>query len=178
MREFFNGWRRKVGVVTLVLACVLVGEWARSYRREDALRLGDGNETSFIVFRATQNGITCERYVAVRGVIFHYSPGWYHYTIQNGFRFGGDEGIVPEGSAPSFGGTLVERDIWKWECCGFEIQERGFEFGESIEQDKYRLIKWTLPWWSIVLPLTLLSAFLLIAKPRKAKQCQSPTPKS
>ncbi len=30
MREFFRGWRRKVGCVTLVMACGLMGLWIRS----------------------------------------------------------------------------------------------------------------------------------------------------
>ena len=30
MREFFHGWRRKLGCVTLVMACVLLGMWGRS----------------------------------------------------------------------------------------------------------------------------------------------------
>lgn len=30
MREFFQGWKRKVGVVTLILACFVVGLWIRS----------------------------------------------------------------------------------------------------------------------------------------------------
>ena len=31
MREFFRGWRRKVGCVTLVMACALALNWAASY---------------------------------------------------------------------------------------------------------------------------------------------------
>lgn len=30
MREFFNGWRRKAGVVLLVMACAEMGGWIRS----------------------------------------------------------------------------------------------------------------------------------------------------
>ena len=30
MREFFKPWRRKIGVVTLVMACVLMAGWVRS----------------------------------------------------------------------------------------------------------------------------------------------------
>jgi hypothetical protein len=30
MREFFHGWRRKLGVVILVIACALMGMWMRS----------------------------------------------------------------------------------------------------------------------------------------------------
>ncbi len=29
MREFFHGWRRKAGCVTLVMACVIMGVWVR-----------------------------------------------------------------------------------------------------------------------------------------------------
>jgi hypothetical protein len=30
MREFFRGWRRKAGLVTLVMACAVMAMWARS----------------------------------------------------------------------------------------------------------------------------------------------------
>src|SRR4051812_21970080 len=30
MGEFFKGWRRKLGVVTLVMACGFIGPWVRS----------------------------------------------------------------------------------------------------------------------------------------------------
>ena len=30
MGEFFHGWRRKVGIVTLVIACVFMAGWVRS----------------------------------------------------------------------------------------------------------------------------------------------------
>ena len=35
MGEFFSGWRRKIGVVTLVTACVLMAGWIRSLRDGD-----------------------------------------------------------------------------------------------------------------------------------------------
>lgn len=37
MREFFYGWRRKAGCVTLVIACGLVGAWVRSLHVHDTL---------------------------------------------------------------------------------------------------------------------------------------------
>jgi hypothetical protein len=33
MREFLKGWRRKVGIVTLVVACGLAGMWICSHQR-------------------------------------------------------------------------------------------------------------------------------------------------
>ena len=35
MVAYFKGWRRKVGCVTLVLACVIVAGWVRSYKATD-----------------------------------------------------------------------------------------------------------------------------------------------
>src|SRR5580698_5128736 len=35
MREFFRGWKRKVGVVTLLMACVLTVGWMRSWTITD-----------------------------------------------------------------------------------------------------------------------------------------------
>ena len=42
MREFFMGWRRKAGVVTLMMACAACGLWLRSKTFSDPpLRLPD-----------------------------------------------------------------------------------------------------------------------------------------
>ena len=35
MGDFFHGWRRKIGVVTLVMALVFVSGWVRSLCAED-----------------------------------------------------------------------------------------------------------------------------------------------
>ena len=45
MREFFHGWRRKMGAATLVIACVLMMLWVRSYLICDWFleRSNDGN---------------------------------------------------------------------------------------------------------------------------------------
>jgi hypothetical protein len=39
MSEFFHGWRRKVGVATLVMACLLSLIWVRSYFADDTLTI-------------------------------------------------------------------------------------------------------------------------------------------
>ena len=39
MGEFFQGWRRKIGCVTLVMAFVLVLGWIRSFYVEDFIDL-------------------------------------------------------------------------------------------------------------------------------------------
>jgi hypothetical protein len=48
MREFFRGWRRKVGCVTLVMTCALMGLWMRSIRTFDEVLVGIGNAKYFV----------------------------------------------------------------------------------------------------------------------------------
>ena len=36
MREFFSGWKRKTGCLTLLMACVLAAGWVRSLTTEDS----------------------------------------------------------------------------------------------------------------------------------------------
>jgi hypothetical protein len=42
MREFFRGWRRKAGCVTLMLACVFTTCWVRSLTKWDEINLDRG----------------------------------------------------------------------------------------------------------------------------------------
>jgi hypothetical protein len=50
MGDYFKPWRRKIGVVTLVVACVFMAGWIRSFNFADAIQLdsvcfcsGEGN---------------------------------------------------------------------------------------------------------------------------------------
>lgn len=43
MREFFNGWRRKVGRITLVMVCVFAGVWVRSLFRYESIAFYEGD---------------------------------------------------------------------------------------------------------------------------------------
>ncbi|MEK6262669.1 MAG: hypothetical protein AABP62_29075 [Planctomycetota bacterium] len=93
--EFFKGWRRKAGLVTLVMACVLGVGWMRSMVIRDAFRI--------------PNQITIDS---------------------------------------------VEGQFW--------VGLPGDLLGESYH---FRII----PYWWAVLPLTLLSAWLIVRKRPKAK---------
>ena len=39
MRDFFHGWRRKVGCIALVLACVVTSAWIRNLTVRDLVRV-------------------------------------------------------------------------------------------------------------------------------------------
>lgn len=60
MKAFFHGWRRKLGIVTLVLACALMGMWVRSRVVCDSLEYSKGVRSHFIA--SMQSGIVwCSR---------------------------------------------------------------------------------------------------------------------
>src|SRR4051812_30603316 len=42
MREFFRGWRRQIGMVTLMTALLFMGIWLRSLDRREAMVLSQG----------------------------------------------------------------------------------------------------------------------------------------
>ena len=49
MPDYFKPLRRKIGVVTLVLACVFAAMWVRSGRIQDVVRFGPGGRECIVV---------------------------------------------------------------------------------------------------------------------------------
>ena len=137
MREFFHGWRRKAGLVTLVMALVFVAGWVRSLSVADevATRI---NRTTLIASS------------------LHGRVGLGHHV-----------GDFPRSKMPRWNSSQVdtngfERDfVIQWKSCGVMIIEpRGLRSSPT-----YIL---TVPYCYIVIPLTLLSAYLLLGKPRQS----------
>jgi hypothetical protein len=108
--EFFTGWRRKAGCVTLAMALVLTVGWMRSRSYQDLLWI----QSSY------GNGIV---YSASGGINVAWRSGTTFTTPYGRISLQIDEGEHP---------------------------------GD-------------VPYWRLVLPLTLLSAWLLLIKPRPAK---------
>jgi len=104
MGEFFKGWRRKIGVVSLVVACVFAAGWVRSYQRFD--RFQSSSHTFFSADGAFGEMAWTEK----------------HYL------------------------------------------RNGREFAETIPSPI-----WKCPHYVPTVPLVLLSAYLLLVKPRVAK---------
>lgn len=146
MRQFFQGWKRKVGVVTLVIACMFVAAWVRSSHK-------------------------------VELVLFN--KAWPHYALLSGcgqFRILkiGHHTIEPKGANP---GIKVVFRFHKWTPVFFEGSPRIERFdGDAVEAfdestGTARQLRF-ITYWSIVIPLTLISACLLLSKPR----LNEPTP--
>ncbi len=67
-------------------------------------------------------------------------------------------------------GTPTPFNPWKYQNVEWRTDWIGFHFGaaNATAGSIRRVEFWIVPYWSIVIPLTLLSAYLLLSKPHKS----------
>ena len=148
MGDFLYGWRRKAGGVALVLACVVVAGWVRSWRVDDLIQLTSEEDMATDIHIRSFEGFLI---MQVETLVPPKPIKW----------------AVPKWSIVELHKTAAADDpmIWRFRWCGFAA---GYELGRAYLPDG-RVDLWFIPYWSIVIPLTLLSAYLLLVKPRKPK---------
>jgi len=152
MRDFFKGWRRKTGIVTLVIALVFTCGWL-SRSDEYEFTSGNGNGPSHFSFAFSKNVMVWMRYRAE----MQWINGWQTHPV-------GHIGSVDPLSR--IGVPVVIE--WRWRGLGFDIGELN-----DGERPPVRVAWCVIPYWSIVIPLTLLSAYLLLVKPRPVKSMKA-----
>ena len=136
MREFFKPLRRKIGMVTLVLALLLSIEWVRSQTMRDKLRFRFGTEYSLMSMKS--------------GIL------WLGEQYPVGVSFSRRQSIWI-GDAPAWNDP--SKWDWEWKCSGIHVGQRHFimfDYGKSI---RLRTAFWIVPHRFIVIPLTLLRKF-------------------
>jgi len=146
MGEYFRPFRRKLGRLTLAMACVFAIGWVRSVSIGDSLSW-QCQKTVVIGFGSNSQSITVVR-------IIDPDEEW-------------DPALVyPEWlSAPAARMFTVEME----EDPEFGLRwSRWGPFGIGTANDgKSEALALTAPYWSIVMPLTAISAYLLLSKPRQ-----------
>jgi len=142
MRQFFHGWRRKFGVVTLVLALLLLGMWIRSLIIQDtAVYMSAGklrqlrSYNSKLVLQQTNNDDIRQR-LFFREAVTYSGPSFYE----------------------SFPGVH-----WHWMALGFGAGD--VDSGLATVTTTYVQV----PYWAFACPMSLLAAYLLLSKPRPAR---------
>lgn len=148
MREFFNGWRRTWGVGTLLAALFCVGAWCRSQHQVDVVTLDFGANRE--IFASTEGRIVWDH----RNIDVFGRRGTAKYSVT--LRLDVSEKL----DKPRF----RYLDDWSitWRRRGW-----GFDFGEARNLAGIHVIFRAVPYWSIMLVMTLASAYLLVRKPRK-----------
>jgi hypothetical protein len=155
MHDFFCGWRRKLGCVTLVMALAFVGGWVRSGMRHDFVT--SDTSRSRYGFTSFQGRLQLGRWTP------HGNGPLLTWGSINAAE--SQENPVDENGAQKPFDPFEFLDVeWRWDW-------GGFHFGASMNRAKTRKKRvelWVVPYWSITVPLTLLSAFLLLTKPSPA----------
>ena len=163
MGDFFKPWRRKIGVVTLAMACVFMGGWMRSLRKADttAISISKNSLIQLISREKTLAIRKCNSAFAVRGIadradrIILVAAEQPPTPTPRDVSFSFDERALSESGNP-----------YKW-----TIQSCGVRIG-CVEDPTYslRASMWVFPYWSLISPLTILSAYLLLSEPRSEKK--------
>lgn len=152
MGESFKGWRRKAGVVTLVVSCIVMGGRFRSSTIQDTITIGSASSFQVRLISASHRFVIAK--LRTEGDEYPWAPLWdsqaaREKTWELNFRF--RESVTPTISSPLTG-----------DLCTFGT-------GPVMRSDRARceVAFCQFPYWTIVCPLTFLSAYLLLWKPRK-----------
>lgn len=144
MGSYFKRLRRKIGVVTLVMACVFAAGWVRSLVTKDTFSLRrDPRTICFVILNQS------------RVLLWQLTAPFATTTVQ------GFHETAPVANENYFNETeyVVE---WHWQAAWFEFGKTHYRnFTPKFENQFF-----FIPYWSIVVPLTLLSGWLLLSKPR------------
>lgn len=161
MKEFFRGWRRKAGCVALLMALPLMCGWISSTIVTSHWRLHKG-DFEYQCLISSQGQIAWMRLAPYElkartrkdSVIDMHSPE---------VRF---QRIVPvlADRAMVAGFRIDGTYEWKRGFCGVEVGEIRYQHGSSGD---IRASIWTARYSSLVIPLMLLSACLILWKQRK-----------
>ena len=141
MREFFRGWRRKVGLVTLILAAAISTAWCRSLMVRDQF-----NQVS---------GSTMRQLISEGGSVCWSTCGHFDDFLDS---------AMPESGWLSQPAT-DSNPTGSWDLSPWQFNFAGFKFSQG-KIGRSQSISWAVPYWSLACLLTLLAAYLILWKPK------------
>lgn len=160
MSSFFQHWQRKAGLVTLVVACALSSGWLRSRSHCDSIQVPVTTH-SRLTFGSANHvaGFSYETFDDPQENTFE----WWSNPDPGSI----DEALSMDGIAPS----MTEDSSAESGSNGlsWRIRFASFLFGQSeyLPDFKSQIGFAAVPYWSLTIPLTLLSAYLLLVPSRK-----------
>ena len=144
MGKFFKPLRRKVGVLTLLIACLFAAGWVRSLSTSDAILI-PLTKSEFIRLDSRSGRFSWNKVynaqVTIPKIIWR------------------ADAIVPTDEDVVFDHSHYIYE-WRWQW-GTIDAGRVHSPGDGRVRAKYVI----LPYWFITIPLALISAFLLLSKP-------------
>ena len=152
MGEFFRGRRRKVGLLTLVLALMFMGGWVRSQL------IVDGSVRNLGGFRYVIHSFDG----MIDFIRMSEMEGW-PSVIWDSSKLSQMKGydLDDDGVRRPFDPWESLEMVWKWDWGRFHFGSGTRKWGPK----KLKCQIYIIPYWSIVFPLTVLSTYLLLSKP-------------
>ena len=140
MGKFFKPWRRKIGVVMLVTACVFTGGWVRSVRTQETIQFRVSKKSVYF-FVSNRNWLYWK---CVRELY----PSQMTYPQQNGaLKIPFRSFYFVKRSTRYNQRNMLETETFEYSL----VPQRSFLYGLKMDT-------WSAPYWSIIIPLILLSA--------------------
>ncbi len=146
MGDFFQGWRRKTGLALLAMALLLTVAWSRSFVIHDQVVIM--NKQSLHGVKSFSGNLRWARRTPAA------TTAWVQWISDDATKY-------------RLMDPWIDCDVewcWKWGEFNF-----GVGTWRLVESGRSEIAQWIVPYWSFVLPLTLLSAFLIFSKPRPPK---------
>ena len=152
MGEYFRGWKRKIGLLVLGLACVLLVWWVRSIRTKDVFQL---------------------RVAKTRVCFLTSNKSWIYWQfVRESFP---SQLTLQQTTIVGFAPPSITLSSWHFVSSADDANQFVVLTTEQLsilvnaQRSYYPGLKMEVlgaPYWSLVLPLTALSAYLLLSKPR------------
>jgi hypothetical protein len=174
MTAYFKPLRRKIGVMTLGMACLFSVGWVRSAYISDSLILPNvahGRDTTNIL-SSVKNRLIWQRLSSANKRIVW--ERW--YTLENRDSPNSQSTFsYPIWTTTPASPESVSSDVqWNAEKPHWRLWWCGIEYTESLPIDNDHGRNLLISYWSIVIPLTLLSAWLLPSKLRQKQTEPAP----
>ena len=166
MREFFTGWRRKVGVMTLMMALVFEVGWVRSLNIIDIAHF-QPQESRYCIL-SKDGELSCR----------YFSP--FSEVPEQGFKsIRWTSAELTTNRRRNYKTNWDDKDVkWHWHWGSFDFGSASYEMLPISPYPIWfrREDVWQIPYWSIVVPLTLFSAFLLLTKANSSTRKKNAEP--
>ena len=150
MGEFFKPWRRRIGMMTLVMALVFMVGWVRSPLVTDMIGYSTRVNSADTWFSADMRF------------------GWFGLRIDPKKRLATNPSHDFKGSAfPSWSTLPTSQSRKMYSFLRSNRRWLGFDVGKEVTGFAFDWVFYlAVPYWSVVIPLTLISVWLLLSKPR------------
>ena len=173
MNEYFRPVRRKYGVGVLVAASLFMAGWVRSLQYTDSYfqLVRAGRSEASVADRDESDNLiiglwSCDGALAVEYV--PNSPMTFSFFDSSEASMPHDLGFsTPTGSHL----TISRGDYWKWNWAGVGVCESSKDPATWMTNNMSIVpicaTAYIVSYWTIIIPLTLLSSYLLLSKPRQ-----------